>query len=685
MKRSAGAAPAGPASTTVDWRLTGLPAPRPATRLGRAVGLRVVRLPGTRRVLVVAGTVEWLRDLLNRPAAQQPVRGATVIVVWWRYPRPGWSGTIGPLRHLRRQRVSLPRLRRGAATVRLALTAPVPLREAVRSALRALDGSRPMPAPASAAVTSHREPPSYLPAVATVLDTTDPIPARAEIRSHDLVLGPTTTGPDQPAGTPVQLNQSDQPDGTADQPEQPYGTWLGTTGHTVQGQDGRPLVLVDAERINPRGRLASAYRPGAAEVTLEFARADRPGAGFRGRPGGPTLGGTLTGPGLDGAAVVALRQVGVVHCRLVPGEHPAQTAGLLAQLAATGVLVHAPILAPAVADLLDPELRAIITEPLVGVADSGHDAVPAAEPTGVAPAVTPDPVAMAALAAEARSVRQRRAALRGHAAGLRLAQLGAGGLPVLGRPPSVSAILVTRRPDLVTSALAAVTGQTYPELEIILGLHGIELPESARVALSECGRPFEVVHLPETTDFGAALGAATRRARGTLVTKFDDDDSYGAEHVWDLVLARHYSGATLVGKSAEFVYLENRGVTLRRSSGIPEAYGDVVAGGTMLLAKGDLEAVGGWRPVPRSVDLGLIERLRAEGATIYRTHPLGYLYHRRPAGHTWDPGEAYFVDSSFARWPGVPPELMADFRPPSTAVASDAAGAAARPAGHPPS
>lgn len=550
----------------------------------------------------------------------------------------------------------------------------MPLRDAVRAALPALDGSRPLPSPGSPDVTATRADLAYLPANATIITATagGELAARDEIRAHDLVLAGPGSGDPLPAAVA----------GRPEQAGRPYGTVLVGSGHTVAGPDGRDLVLIDAERINPRGRLMAAYRPQAPEVMLEFAR-DRSGGGFRGGPAsGLTLRGALAGPGLDAAAVAALRHVRAVHCRLVPGEHPAQTAGLLVQLAATGVVLHAPLLPPAVADLLDPKLRALVSEP---PPTAETDAAPD-DPAGAALADAALAGAGAALATEARSVRQRRAALRGHAAGLRLPGLATGGLPQLGQPPSVSAILITRRPELVAPALAAITAQTYPEMEIILGLHGIDLPEAARVALSECGRPFEVVHLAESVDFGAALGAATRRARGTLVTKFDDDDSYGVEHVWDLVLARHYSGATLVGKGAELVYLESQGVLLRRRSGISEAYGDVVAGGTMLLAKGDLEAVGGWRPVPRSVDLGLIERLRAAGATIYRTHSLGYVYHRRPAGHTWDPGEAYFVDSAYARWPGVPPDAMADeVRPPSTAAASDAAGAAARPAGRPPS
>ena len=154
--------------------------------------------------------------------------------------------------------------------------------------------------------------------------------------------------------------------------------------------------------------------------------------------------------------------------------------------------------------------------------------------------------------------------------------------------------------------------------------------------------------------FGVALGLATARASGSLVTKVDDDDTYGPEHVWDLVLARGFSGATLVGKGIEFVYLEDADVTVRRRSGQPETYTDAVAGGTMLIARSELEELGGWRPVPRSVDRGLLDRVNRSGAPIYRTHPLGYLYHRRAAGHTWAADDEFFLRGVRQRWPGLP-------------------------------
>jgi hypothetical protein len=133
----------------------------------------------------------------------------------------------------------------------------------------------------------------------------------------------------------------------------------------------------------------------------------------------------------------------------------------------------------------------------------------------------------------------------------------------------------------------------------------------------------------------------------------DDDDHYGPEHVWDLVLARQYSGAQIVGKALDWVYLESQDTTVFRPTYAAEKYADFVAGGTMLISRADLGAVGGWRPVPKSVDRALLDRVLADGGLVYRAHGLGYVYVRHSAGHTASVRDEHFLTKTTATHAGL--------------------------------
>ncbi len=89
------------------------------------------------------------------------------------------------------------------------------------------------------------------------------------------------------------------------------------------------------------------------------------------------------------------------------------------------------------------------------------------------------------------------------------------------------------------------------------------------------------------------LHLLAERADGRYVSKWDDDDIYGPDHLLDLVLAHDYSNADLVGKGAEFVHLEASDVTIRRFAIGAERPAVTLAGGTLLLERDRLRDLGG--------------------------------------------------------------------------------------------
>lgn len=194
--------------------------------------------------------------------------------------------------------------------------------------------------------------------------------------------------------------------------------------------------------------------------------------------------------------------------------------------------------------------------------------------------------------------------------------------------PSVSMVLVTNRENHLHAIVELLSRQTYPNLELVLLTHGFELDSHIGAHLAELPFPALTRGLPDTLNLGQVLAVASSLASGELITKIDDDDFYGPEHVWDLVTARMFSGAQLVGKALDNIYLAAENVTVFRPTYAAEKYAKFVAGGTLLISQMDLREVGGWRPVPKSVDLALIERVTEYGGLVYRTHGHGYIYVR---------------------------------------------------------
>ncbi|MFM8154710.1 MAG: glycosyltransferase family 2 protein [Actinomycetes bacterium] len=220
--------------------------------------------------------------------------------------------------------------------------------------------------------------------------------------------------------------------------------------------------------------------------------------------------------------------------------------------------------------------------------------------------------------------------------------------------PSVSAVLLTHRDDYLDHALRQLAAIRYPRFEIVLAIHGDAISDE-QVQRVIAGHPHavRVVRIDSDVIFGTAMQCACDAAEGQLITKIDDDDFYGPEHVWDLVLARMYSGAQVTGKALDWIRVESADLTVFRPTYAAEKFADFVAGGTMLISREDLADIGGWLPVAKHIDRALLDAFLAEGALVYRTTGLGYVYVRHGSGHTAQVSDEHFLTKNAARWPGL--------------------------------
>ena len=398
-------------------------------------------------------------------------------------------------------------------------------------------------------------------------------------------------------------------------PEPPASTGRSSTSDPVHLDPyDVPLPPIDESTVNPIG-FATLAQSGPADLRYDgigWVVAQVGAAPFRLPPNG-----TVTD-----AEIAALR--GLQSLRIDWNSHPGSTSALhtVAGLAAAGIPLTSRSPAPLWASSLGKELLEQIDR---------YESADLDDP----------------FLRELHSLRTRRTALLEHSSQADRYRLGS-------RPePSVSAVLCTRRPEYLTSITDQINGQRHGQVEMIAVLHGIskDQPEIAE-ALGRAETPLTVIEAPSSTVFGEALNMGFRAASGTYVSKFDDDDWYSPHHLTDLLLAHRYSGAELVGVHTELIHIDEYDQTVRKRFQDAEAFTRHLSGGTLLMRRDQFLSLGGYRPIRRSEDRGLLQDVLASGASVYKMHALGYVLSRRAEGHTWEAESSFFLQNNVQQWPG---------------------------------
>jgi hypothetical protein len=187
------------------------------------------------------------------------------------------------------------------------------------------------------------------------------------------------------------------------------------------------------------------------------------------------------------------------------------------------------------------------------------------------------------------------------------------------------------------------------------------VPDPPAGLLEDSGRAFQVHRLPQELHLGEMLNHGIDHATGVHWAKMDDDDWYGRDHLLDLRLAMEYSGADLVGKRIDHIYLApiERTVTRRRAA--PERDRPHVSGPT-LFGRTDL-----------------LQRIRFGKLTGPRT-PTSSASCWPTAGASTAPTASTWCSTATAATPGTPTRRPSSTRPSGTSRASTSPAPRAAPA-----
>ena len=146
---------------------------------------------------------------------------------------------------------------------------------------------------------------------------------------------------------------------------------------------------------------------------------------------------------------------------------------------------------------------------------------------------------------------------------------------------------------------------------------------------------------------GTALNLGARRSTGDYLFRLDDDDYYGANYVWDMLLSARCTDADIVSKKAEVLYSTEQETVFRRTKRafLPTffqianfSYKATPAGGFTMMVRRAVAIDRGYPELAYGfADSGFLEREREKNElTMALTDSLNAVVERRdPHTHTW--------------------------------------------------
>lgn len=258
--------------------------------------------------------------------------------------------------------------------------------------------------------------------------------------------------------------------------------------------------------------------------------------------------------------------------------------------------------------------------------------------------------------------RAQRRIWRGHtythraASVLEAAGIDAGHTPNAGNGPnslpSVSALAVTNRPHQLKHLLFQVGRQQEVDRQLVLVTHGFEVPASVQRFAAENGiDDLVTLSAPPEWSLGTCLNTAVQRADGQVCSKMDDDDLYGPWYLHDLLQAKGFSGADVVGKHAHHMYLSSSDVTLMRFPWMEHRFTDRVMGPTITAAR-EVFAEHPFADLSRGEDSAFLDSVVEAGGRVYSADRFQFTQWRGSSGHAWRMGDRQILATADVVWFG---------------------------------
>lgn len=201
----------------------------------------------------------------------------------------------------------------------------------------------------------------------------------------------------------------------------------------------------------------------------------------------------------------------------------------------------------------------------------------------------------------------------------------------------VSIITATNRQDFFDNIFQNFERQRYKIKELIIVLNNNKINTEEWNKRAQLYHNVKILQLDENQPLGACLNLGISKSKYDYISKFDDDDYYGAEYIGDLMDCFKYTDAHIVGKRSFYIYFEESKTLAINTLNRQHCYTNFIAGSTITAKKEIFKKIKFATDRESGSDTQFRKDCIANNYKIYAADRFNYVACRRPdlKNHTW--------------------------------------------------
>ncbi|MTI66468.1 MAG: glycosyltransferase family 2 protein [Firmicutes bacterium] len=209
---------------------------------------------------------------------------------------------------------------------------------------------------------------------------------------------------------------------------------------------------------------------------------------------------------------------------------------------------------------------------------------------------------------------------------------------------NVSVITVTNKEKYFENIINNYLRQDHKSKELIIIINKDNISLENWINKTKKHDTIKIFKINEKKSLGFCLNYGVKKAKFSIISKFDDDDYYGKKYLTQVINTFNYTGADIVGKGKYYIYFEGENILAINKGSSQNKFTKHLAGGTISFEKLVFKKVK-FKDLTYGTDQRFLKDCKNNNFRIFSNNKSNYIYvrHKSTNEHTWKMSNKKFL------------------------------------------